>query len=335
MLQRTEQKELNLTGEAPAKQEPVTSETVVAALRAKYSDTQRFCVLEQVCNGTGAHASSWIDVAVVSLWPSDGLFRRAFEVKVSRGDFKRELDNPGKNQWARESFHEFWFATGPNVVKSMDEIPEGCGWMEVRGQKLVTHKFAQRASVTKCGDHLIAAFARACNKEVAAQGKRLVATIKQTDSDYQTGMLFMHSVFGFTGRHGVHDRMRTQEEIFAALEKVTAAKNTEVLRQAEVLAKELDGARADVFNAIFKLAAVACVPLDNVDQWGRRLWNICGPGKKDTLKYMQENAELDRLLLERLGVRNGNEQHCEIQTARSNRDRDDGQVQNAEESAKL
>lgn len=68
----------------------------------------------------------YIDVAALNCYPSSGLKRIAYECKVSRGDFLRELRNPAKREFAEETFHETYFVVLPDVAK-VEEIPENWG----------------------------------------------------------------------------------------------------------------------------------------------------------------------------------------------------------------
>lgn len=53
----------------------------------------------------------------------------AYEVKVTRADFLRELEDPTKRAAAMLLSNEFFFATPPGLI-SPDELPEDCGLME-------------------------------------------------------------------------------------------------------------------------------------------------------------------------------------------------------------
>jgi len=54
--------------------------------------------------------------------------RIAIEIKVSRGDFKR--DTPEKRKPWMAVAHRFAYATPPGLI-AKDEVPEGCGLIEV------------------------------------------------------------------------------------------------------------------------------------------------------------------------------------------------------------
>ena len=67
-----------------------------------------------------------IDFAAFSTWPSDGDRTLACEVKRTRADFMREIEDPNKRAWVEKQFGECYFVMLPGLVKP-DEIPEGWG----------------------------------------------------------------------------------------------------------------------------------------------------------------------------------------------------------------
>jgi hypothetical protein len=68
-----------------------------------------------------------IDAYAIRCYSSDpGHLRRAFEVKVSRGDFLSEMKKPSKRQYALDVSHEFYFVTPAGLVRK-EEIPAECG----------------------------------------------------------------------------------------------------------------------------------------------------------------------------------------------------------------
>lgn len=164
-----------------------TAPQLIELLRTKYSESVPHsgggwdcrCFLEQVANGTGYHGdSSWIDAAVVEFWGSNGYTRRAFEVKVDRNDFLREVARREKNMWCREAFHEFWFVAPEGVITSPAEVPEGDGWMAPRGSGLTIKVQAKRREA-KLDDLVVCALLRAMLKrtgrEIEAADKRALA----------------------------------------------------------------------------------------------------------------------------------------------------------------
>lgn len=105
---------------------------VLSAARAKLWPAQSHALLEQVRQrtGYGAGPDRYADAVVMSLWPSRGLWLAAVEVKVSRGDWLRELRDPRKAE-AIFKFARFrWLVTSEGVVHP-GECPDAWGHAEV------------------------------------------------------------------------------------------------------------------------------------------------------------------------------------------------------------
>lgn len=102
---------------------------VTAMLRAKFAAPQ-WAFFEEVRNATGFEKSSrYCDGLALGLWPSNGLELIGFEVKVSRGDWARELANPAKaNEFFR--FCDRWYVVAPEGIVKRDELPSQWGLLE-------------------------------------------------------------------------------------------------------------------------------------------------------------------------------------------------------------
>jgi len=115
------------------KESPLTARDISGALLARHAPPE-WATFEELRNATGFGHSRTIDVAAFNTWKSSGYIRVAYEVKISRGDFMRELDNWDKHRWVEESFHETYFAAPAKLIDKA-EVPEGWGLLEVRRQK--------------------------------------------------------------------------------------------------------------------------------------------------------------------------------------------------------
>lgn len=182
------------------------AEDLVKLIRQRYplirpDGYQSHVVLEQVPDGTGMYLGHWIDAVVFSLWESKGLFRSAFEVKVSRSDFIRELQNPLKHQWALECFHEFWFVAPQDVIQ-VDELPPNIGWMCPRGSKLVIKRHAIRNPNPKLDDILLAAFMRAAAKEISKVSRTTIKDILESSEEYRIAKIYKDTVTTFINQRG-------------------------------------------------------------------------------------------------------------------------------------
>jgi len=129
--------------------------------------TNKFAVFFELRNGTGfPNQTRSLDAFVLNLYPSERHARYAFEIKVSRSDFLRELNQPHKRMWGMEVSNEFWFVCSPGIAKT-DEIPEGCGLLvPTKTGKLRALKRAQWRDSRDFTMTEIAAIARQSKRDV-------------------------------------------------------------------------------------------------------------------------------------------------------------------------
>lgn len=108
-----------------------------------------WATIVELSGGVGATGyDSRADVVAFNCWPSKGWHRLAFEVKRTRADFMREVDNPMKRQWLEKHFHQCYFVVVPDIVKD-DELPEGWGLLvsTKSGDKLIRRKAAMHREI--------------------------------------------------------------------------------------------------------------------------------------------------------------------------------------------
>lgn len=139
----------------------MTSAELCVLLRTKYPPEQ-FALLFEVRSCTGAVRSErYADAIAFSLWPSRGLDVLAFEIKVSRGDWMRELSDPSK---ADEFFRymDFWWIVAPRGLVKKDELPKRWGLIEpVAGDsKLAVKVQAERLDPLPMPRYMLASMAR-------------------------------------------------------------------------------------------------------------------------------------------------------------------------------
>jgi len=91
------------------------------------------------------------DAIAMNMWGSRGLRISGFELKRTRGDWLRELKQPDKAEAFFRRCNEWWLVTGHGVVKDIDEIPEGWGWLCMTNNKtkLIAKKKAPRRDSLK------------------------------------------------------------------------------------------------------------------------------------------------------------------------------------------
>lgn len=106
---------------------------VLADLHRNYAYRDAWAFFDGLRLGTGFRQDSaqTIDAFAVGLWPSKGSGSYAYEIKVSRSDFLRELKQPLKRRLALRFSNMFWFVTPEGLVK-LEEVPIECGLLEIR-----------------------------------------------------------------------------------------------------------------------------------------------------------------------------------------------------------
>lgn len=119
--------------------------------------------------------------------------RVAYEIKVSRADFRAEMRKPQKRAPAMAFTHQFFFATPPGLVKK-HEIPEDCGLVEVAADgtvKVVKHAPIRRPTKSMTTSDVVALLnAKHLGPkvhEVKAKANRIEGLYKAAELEYKRG----------------------------------------------------------------------------------------------------------------------------------------------------
>jgi hypothetical protein len=134
----SEQQELAPKGEKkPKAKEPSWGEgRILAALRERFA-APAFAFFPHVRNQTGyARTVRTADAVAMSLFPSRGLHITGVEIKSSRGDWRRELDDPSKAEEIAQHT-DFWvLAVGDRDIVQPGELPPNWGLLAPAGKGL-------------------------------------------------------------------------------------------------------------------------------------------------------------------------------------------------------
>jgi hypothetical protein len=120
-----------------------SADRVHAALRKGPLREPAHAWLHEVGNATGARCERHADALVVSLWPSRGIWLAGVETKVSRSDWKRELDDPAKSHEIQR-YCDYWWVAAPEGVVELSEVPERWGLYVVTPKRVVVAKPAPK-----------------------------------------------------------------------------------------------------------------------------------------------------------------------------------------------
>lgn len=122
----------------------VTCLQILKALEARFSAPE-WATFREMRNGTGSSFGRSLDLFAFNTYPSMGYRSLAIEIKVSRGDFIRELEKPEKRKFAESISQECYFAA-PSGLIAPREIPEPWGLISVAdtGVARITHRAKSR-----------------------------------------------------------------------------------------------------------------------------------------------------------------------------------------------
>lgn len=113
---------------------PATSTDLKIAVREKFGG-KGHQVFFEVGNDTGARVKRHADAVAIGIWPSTGHAIHGFEIKISRGDWLRELADPGKSQSIFAFCHR-WSLVTPHGLVAPDELPPGWGLYSFKDGRL-------------------------------------------------------------------------------------------------------------------------------------------------------------------------------------------------------
>jgi len=198
---------------------------VMNSIRARFAAQNEYTVLQQVANATGMSCYSWIDAVVISLWPSAGCKRSAYEIKVHRGDWLRERENPEKNQWVREYCHEFSYVA-PNGIIKEDELPAGVGLYRANEKTITVVRAPSYRNDAKLDDEFLAALARAMDKEFRRKEAELHKTFKNDNREFRLAAVWQaaaHSFIRLSAQWASDPDPTAPDAVTKALEQLKAA----------------------------------------------------------------------------------------------------------------
>lgn len=119
----------------------MSSADLLTALDGRYPTDRGWLHVEEAGGAFGRR----VDRVSMNLWASRGFQLLGFELKVTRGDWLRELKQPQKADQSLFRFlDEWWVITAPGVIAEVEEVPVTWGWAEVVGGRLKTRKKAPR-----------------------------------------------------------------------------------------------------------------------------------------------------------------------------------------------
>lgn len=139
-------------------------------LHEKYGEDPWYYITE-VPHATGGFGRT-IDAIAINVWQSQFQLL-AFEIKTSRGDFTREVNDPSKRKPFVDLSSQFYFVVPVGMVQP-DEVPAECGLMYAEKTRLKRVKIAQQREVESIPPGFFRSLVRQLGRkyEVAYKGRK-------------------------------------------------------------------------------------------------------------------------------------------------------------------
>lgn len=158
--------------------EKVTAEDIRESLRKKFTRPE-WALFFEVGNGTAGNLKRWADALAMNMYPSRGLAIVGFEIKVSRNDLKKELEQPKKAE-AVGCFCNQWYLVVPKgLINDTDIIPAAWGILEYNNGSLRQTKKPSELSCQPVTKEFMAAILRRDDEAYAKNIAQQVESISE------------------------------------------------------------------------------------------------------------------------------------------------------------
>lgn len=254
------------------------NERIIVNALAKKHAPPSWAFLSQVSNGTAGNKSRTADAIAMSLWPSRGLELHGFEVKVSRSDWKRELDNPAKAEAVCQYCDRWWVVVGDKSIVADGELPPTWGLLAWNDGDLAT---VVKAPAIATPREITRVFLAAILRRVFEQSPSTEALQAARDDGFKAGQKT-----GETNRGWELKRLQDREAAFRKFEEAsglridgyTAGKIGEAVKALE----QLGNIREWLANAMDGVGNHAKAMMRNLDALSA--WEA-------SQRHAQDNAE--------------------------------------------
>ena len=175
----------------------ITSD-LYARLARRIANAPGEILIREVGNGAGSKNSGWVDAISMQTWPSKGLAITGYELKATRQDWLRELDNPEKNR-AWQGCADMFYIVAPKGIVEILELPHMWGLMIPSGDALRIQVRAQwdGKSSTSVPYGMVAAIFRAIERdrtahEAEVSDRKIRSTIEAFEKKHAAERLARH-----------------------------------------------------------------------------------------------------------------------------------------------
>ncbi len=199
--------------------------SVLNALEA-YHPSSQWVFLRHVPNGTASYKTRTADALAMGCWRSSGIELHGYEVKVSRSDWLREIQDVQKARALAKHCHYWWVVAPQGVVKE-EEMPANWGLkvIGIRGDKpsIRIRKAVTRNDAATIDYTFFAAMLRKAKDDNLNDAELRRKLQKCRDEAYESGRETERTIA--KGMENGHERqLRELKEKVAKFEKLSGLK---------------------------------------------------------------------------------------------------------------
>ena len=199
-----------------AEKKEYTEAALLEMLQNTYKESDGHCVLTHVHSDTGGGAGiRTADAISMGLWKSRGRHLTGYEVKVSRNDWMKELDNPAKADEIGARC-DYWYIIAPPGLVSVEELPEGWGLLEPARTRL---KIIKKAVKNDNPDPLTRGFVASILRQFLRQKSDRAAVNEARHQSYWKGVEAGKQEAMTGGDRGLKSELKDLENYKAAFKK--------------------------------------------------------------------------------------------------------------------
>lgn len=248
-----------------------SAEQLEDRLAARYrSDASE--ILFGVRNDAGFKADRTADAIAIGLWPSTGCTLEGFEIKVSRGDWTRELKNGAKSE-AFIAYVDFWWLVAPRAIVTDDELPPNWGLLVPTAKGLRAARPAKRLpDPLPMPRGMLAAFVKRASTAVARKTELAEAHAKGVeygkrsagnDRDWKARNYddLRKKIDKFQAETGINiEHLYDTKELAQAYAMVRSGGHLDLARRLGYAANTIDKLAADLRATVTAIEGVATEP---------------------------------------------------------------------------
>lgn len=149
--------------------EQITARLVIDLLKKRFADSREWVCVTEVAKGTGGNHRR-LDMVAMNCFASNGYAIEGIEVKVSRADLRRELQDAAKHNVFFDSL-DYYSLACPEDIADMSIIPPKWGVYVVKANGTLRAKRKPLALCDEGRTHMNKAFVASLVRNIAYEAK--------------------------------------------------------------------------------------------------------------------------------------------------------------------